>query len=113
DDPDKGRHRDDSLPGNIESMNFQYAIKGDRSMRQIQVFDDRQKTFIRMNPKTRYRDMAALAEIGPDKKPEILNYRVKDDMYIVDRLFDRAELVLGSGKKARKVEIIRETRRRN
>jgi len=49
--------------------------------------------------------------IGPDKKPEMLNYRVKDDMYIVDRLFDRAELVLGAGKKARKVEIIRETRR--
>jgi type IV secretory pathway VirB9-like protein len=29
-------------------------------------------------------------------------------MYIVDRLFDKAELILGSGKKARKVEIARE-----
>ena len=37
-----------------------------------------------------------------------VNYRVKDDMYIVDRLFEKAELILGSGKKARKVEIDRE-----
>jgi len=38
----------------------------------------------------------------------MVNYRVKDDMYIVDRLFEKAELILGSGKKARKVEIDRE-----
>jgi type IV secretory pathway VirB9-like protein len=34
-----------------------------------------------------------------------VNYRVKDQMYIVDRLFEHAQLVLGSGKKAKKVEI--------
>ena len=46
--------------------------------------------------------------VGPDGKQEMVNYRVKDDMYIVDRLFEKAELILGSGKKARKVEIDRE-----
>jgi type IV secretion system protein VirB9 len=35
-------------------------------------------------------------------------YRVKQSMYIVDRLFERAELVLGAGKKSRKVKIERE-----
>jgi type IV secretory pathway VirB9-like protein len=35
------------------------------------------------------------------------NYRVRDQTYIVDRLFDRANLVLGAGKKAQKVEISR------
>jgi type IV secretory pathway VirB9-like protein len=35
------------------------------------------------------------------------NYRVKEQTYIVDRLFDRANLVLGSGKKTQKVEITR------
>ena len=38
----------------------------------------------------------------------MVNYRVKGDMYIVDRFFDRAELILGTGKKAQKVEIERE-----
>jgi len=49
-----------------------------------------------------------LVVIGSDGKQEMVNYRVKDDMYIVDRLFEKAELILGSGKKARKVEIDRE-----
>ena len=35
------------------------------------------------------------------------NYRVKQQTYIVDRLFERARMVLGSGKKAQKVEISR------
>jgi type IV secretion system protein VirB9 len=111
DDQKKTKHSDDSLPGGIESLNFDYAIKGNEAIRPVQVFDDGQKTFIRMNPNIRYREAPALVVIGSDKKPEMLNYRVKDDMYIVDRLFDHAELVLGAGKKARKVEIIRENRR--
>ena len=39
----------------------------------------------------------------------MVNYRVKGDMYIVDRLFERGALILGVGKSARKAEIIRGT----
>jgi type IV secretion system protein VirB9 len=46
--------------------------------------------------------------IGTDGKQEMVNCRVKDDIYIVERVFGRAKLILGSGKKARKVEIDRE-----
>jgi type IV secretory pathway VirB9-like protein len=38
----------------------------------------------------------------------MVNYRVKDNIYIVDRLFDRAALLLGVGKHQTKVEIVRE-----
>jgi type IV secretory pathway VirB9-like protein len=38
------------------------------------------------------------------------NYRVREQTYIIDRLFDRARLVLGTGKKAQKVEISRDPR---
>jgi type IV secretory pathway VirB9-like protein len=41
----------------------------------------------------------------------MVNYRVKGDLYIVDRLFERGALILGVGKKARKAEIIRGTYR--
>jgi type IV secretory pathway VirB9-like protein len=44
---------------------------------------------------------------GP-RGSEMVNYRVKDNMYIVDRLFDRAALLLGSGKHQVKVELIRQ-----
>jgi type IV secretion system protein TrbG len=111
DEQKKAKQNNESLPADIESMNFQYKIKGHKAIRPLQVFDNGQKTFIRMNPKVKHSEAPALVVIGPDKKPEMLNYRVKDDLYIADRLFDRAQLVLGAGKKARKVEIIRETRR--
>lgn len=95
-------------PTAIESMNFNYSIKGGNdSIRPIQVFDDGQKTYIRMSPNMQHREAPVLVVLGADGKGEMLNYRVKGDMYIADRLFDRAQLVLGSDKKAKKVEIVR------
>ena len=95
-------------PTAIESMNFNYSIKGgDASIRPLQVFDDGQKTYIRMNPDTQHREAPVLVVVGSDGKAEMLNYRVKGDMYIADRIFDRAQLVLGADKKAKKVEITR------
>jgi|SRR5579884_947708 len=92
----------------IESMNFNYAIKGGNdAIRPVQVFDDGEKTYIRMNPNTQHQEAPVLVVVGSDGKAEMLNYRVKGDMYIADRIFERARLVLGSDKKAKKVEIIR------
>jgi type IV secretion system protein TrbG len=72
------------------------------------VFDDGKKTYIQISQAAKNREAPVLVVIGSDGKEEMVNYRVKDDMYIVDRLFEKAELILGSGKKARKVEIDRE-----
>jgi type IV secretion system protein TrbG len=99
----------DMPPNAIESMFFNYRLKGgDESIRPVRVFDDGKKTYIQISEAAKNREAPVLVVIGSDGKQEMVNYRVKDDMYIVDRLFDRAELVLGSGKKARKVEIERE-----
>ena len=96
-------------PNALESMCFDYRVKGgDDSTRPVRVFDDGKKTYIQMGPVAKNREVPALVIIGPDGKQEMVNYRVKDDMYIVDRVFDRAALILGSGKKARRVEINRE-----
>jgi type IV secretion system protein VirB9 len=100
------------LPANaLESMHFAYRVKGgDDTMRPVRVFDDGKKTYIQMNPSITNREAPVLVIIGSDGKQEMVNYRVKDDLYIVDRIFERAALVLGSGRKARKVEIQRERR---
>ena len=98
----------------VETMNFDYSIKGGNDgIHPLQVFDDGQKTYIRMNPNTQHREAPVLVVVGSDGKAEMLNYRVKGDMYIADRIFDRAQLVLGAGKKARKVEIIRGTKKQS
>jgi type IV secretion system protein VirB9 len=96
-------------PGAVESMYFSYHLKGgDSAIRPVRVFDDGKKTYIQISEAAKNREAPVLVVIGSDGKQEMVNYRVKNDMYIVDRLFDRAQLVLGSGKKARKVEIERE-----
>lgn len=101
----------DLAPGAVESMNFDYEVKGDEKIRPTQVFDDGSKTYIRMNPDAKAREAPVLVVIGADGKAEMLNYRVRGDMYIADRLFDRAQLVLGAGKKSLKAEIHRVTKK--
>ena len=92
----------------VEKVNFDYTIRGgDEHIRPVRVFDDGAKTYIQMPPELQHREAPVLLVVGKDGKGEMTNYRVKDQTYIVDRLFDRANLVLGSGKKAQKVEISR------
>jgi len=92
----------------VEKMNFAYTIKGgDEHIRPLRVFDDGAKTYIQMPTDMQHREAPVLVVLGTDGKGEMTNYRVRDQMYIVDRLFDRANLVLGAGKKAQKVEISR------
>ncbi|HTW64657.1 MAG TPA: P-type conjugative transfer protein TrbG [Bryobacteraceae bacterium] len=92
----------------VENMNFDYVIRGgDEHLRPVRVYDDGAKTYIQMPPEIQHREAPVLLVIGADGKGEMTNYRVKDQTYIVDRVFDRANLVLGSGKKAQKVEISR------
>jgi type IV secretion system protein VirB9 len=99
-----------TLPGNsIDALCFDYKIKGkDPTIKPVRVFDDGQKTYIQITHETQTREAPVLVVLGRDGKQDMVNYRVKGDMYIVDRLFDRAELLLGTGKKAQRVEIERE-----
>ena len=93
----------------VGSLCFDYSMKGgDENLRPIRVFDDGAKTYIQMPPGVQNRQAPALVVVGADGKGEMVNYRVKDQLYVVDRLIDRAQLILGAGKKAQKVEITRE-----
>jgi type IV secretion system protein TrbG len=92
----------------MENLYFNYTIQGgDINMRPVRVVDDGKKTYIQMPPEVAYRELPTLAVLEPDGKAELVNYRVKADMYIVDRIFDRGALILGVGKKAQRAEIIR------
>ena len=92
----------------MESLYFNYTIQGgDSNMRPVRVVDDGKKTYIQMPPEAAHRELPMLAVLGPDGKADLVNYRVKADTYIVDRIFDRGALILGVGKKAQRAEIIR------
>ena len=82
---------------NPEELRFDYVIKGDNpNWRPTRVFDDGKKIFIQFP-----RELA-VSEAPPlfvtdrkGKKAKLVNYRVNGDYYVVDRLFDYAELRLG------------------
>ncbi len=97
----------------LDRLNFNYDIVGGSpSIRPIRVIDDGVKTYITMPDAARSRELPALVvestNLKGEKGQEIVNYRVKDNIYIVDRLFDRGALLLGIGKKADRVEIRRQ-----
>ena len=51
-------------------------------------------------------ELPPLVVLGPDGKGELVNYRVRQNYYIVDRLFGAAELRLG-GEHQQTVRIVR------
>ena len=92
----------------VEKMHFDYRVRGgNEHIRPLRVFDDGAKTYIQMPPAIEHMEAPVLLVIGPDGQGTMTNYRIQQQTYIVDRLFDRARLVLGVGKKAQKVEITR------
>jgi type IV secretion system protein TrbG len=61
----------------------------------LRVFDDGQKTYIQFPAKVTVTEAPPLFVLGRHGDAQIVNYRVKGDWYIVDRLFDKAELRIG------------------
>jgi type IV secretion system protein VirB9 len=96
----------------LESLNFNYAISGDRpAWRPLRAFDDGRQTYIEFAPAIAMGEAPPLFVIGEDGEAQLVNYRVAGRYYVVDRLFGAAELRLG-GKRQKIVRIERSPERR-
>ena len=92
----------------MSNLHFDYQITGgSQYLRPVRVVDDGKKTYIQMSEGTVVREAPILVVSGLDSTAEMVNYRVKGSMYIVDRLFDHGALLLGTGKKQERVDIVR------
>ena len=85
---------------NLAKANFNYLILRQKHARTpawcpVRAFDDGQKTFIQFPPKVAVTEAPPLFVMGRHGDAQLVNYRVKGEWYIVDRLFDKAELRLG------------------
>jgi type IV secretion system protein VirB9 len=97
----------------VTALNFRYRIGGDRpDWRPVRVFDDGRQIFVEFAEGVARGDMPPLFAIGASGAAELVNYRVAGRYMIVDRLFERAELRLASGKRGVRVSIVREGARR-
>jgi P-type conjugative transfer protein TrbG len=98
----------------VEKLYFNYEIKGKGpvSMKPVRVMDDGRKSYIEMPEAAQHRELPALVIIGPSGN-EMVNYRVRggegqgNTTYVIDRLFDKAALVVGSGKHQQVFTILR------
>lgn len=59
------------------------------------VFNDGRRTFITFDADLQIDEAPALFVIAPDGETQMVNYRQAGGLFIVDRVFDRAELRLG------------------
>ncbi|NIJ63089.1 type IV secretion system protein VirB9 [Sphingomonas leidyi] len=85
----------------VEQLNFGYAVTGDRpAWRPLRAFDDGRQTFIEFPASVGVGEAPPLFVIGDRGDAQLVNYRMVGRFYVVDRLFDAAELRLGAKKQA-------------
>ncbi len=80
----------------VTQLHFNYAISGDQpGWRPTRAFDDGRQTFIEFPADLGTGEAPPLFLVDARGTAQLVNYRVKGRFYVVDRLFDVAELRLG------------------
>ncbi len=92
----------------LQGLNFRYRIEGDSApWRPLRAFDDGTKIYIESPSSIAQGEMPPLFVIGPSGNSELVNYRARQNHYVVDRLFAAAEPRLGDRDSQRRVRIVR------
>lgn len=94
----------------IERLHFNYSIEGDAYFKPIRVIDNGEKTYIQLPPTAKSDEIPVLVILNQEGKEQLVNSRYINGWYEVDRLFDRAALILGVGKEQRKITITNNAR---
>lgn len=91
----------------VTRLNFRYRIEGDQpAWRPIRAFDDGRQVFIQFPSGIGQGEMPPLFVAAAAGGTELVNYRIRGDHLVVDRLFAAAELRLGEAPQQR-VRIVR------
>lgn len=79
-----------------DNLRFRYQIEGDKPhWRPVRAFDNGKQVFIQFPENIAQGEAPPLFVLGRKGKPELVNYRMRGNYYVVDRLFAAAELRLG------------------
>jgi type IV secretion system protein TrbG len=84
----------------FDQLNFRYRIEGRASFAPARVFDDGAKVYIQFPSSLPQDEAPPLFVQGSNGRLALVNYRIKNNTYIVDRLFAVAELRLGTKPQA-------------
>lgn len=90
------------------ALNFNYSINGAKpKWRPIRVYSDNLKTYIEFPDAIKTSEAPALLVLDNKSQEQLVNYRILGTRYVVDKIFDNAELISGTGSKQTKVTISR------
>lgn len=99
----------------LGDLNFDYRLSGRASWKPSRVYDDGKKTIIEM-PSSMEQTEAPILLIVEKKgglftkdQTALVNYRVQENKFIVDRLFKEAVLIAGVGRNQTKITIQNES----
>ena len=98
------RSRPTALGGAFDDR---YMVSGNALFRPVRVYNDGVRTVLDMPLYMRSREAPVLHVVNSAGEPQIVNYRLQDDRYIVDQVFDRAVLISGVGWNQERVMITR------
>jgi len=91
----------------VDQLHFDYVISGDRpAWRPLRAFDDGRQTYIEFPPSLAVGEAPPLFLVDGKGAASLVNYRVQGRYYVVDRLFEVAELRLG----LKRQDVVRITR---
>ncbi|WEK43374.1 MAG: P-type conjugative transfer protein TrbG [Candidatus Sphingomonas colombiensis] len=80
----------------VDRLHFGYTVTGDKPVwRPLRAFDDGRQTFIEFPASLGVGEAPPLFLVDGKGTASLVNYRVQGRFYVVDRLFDVAELRLG------------------
>ena len=81
----------------VDQLRFGYVISGDKpDWRPLRAFDDGRQTFIEFPATLGVGEAPPLFLVDRKGEAQLVNYRLRGRYYVVDRLFDAAELRLGT-----------------
>ncbi|CAN5121876.1 P-type conjugative transfer protein TrbG [soil metagenome] len=81
----------------VDRLRFGYTISGDKpTWRPLRAFDDGRQTFIEFPATLAVGEAPPLFLVARKGEAQLVNYRLRGRYYVVDRLFDAAELRLGT-----------------
>jgi type IV secretion system protein VirB9 len=92
----------------VDSLNFDYQIEAkDVPWKPVRVFDDGTHVYIQMPETMRVTEAPALLVQTRTGDSALVNYRLRQNYYVVDKLFDTAVLIMGVGRHQERVTIRR------
>jgi type IV secretion system protein VirB9 len=99
---------------NVANLDFGYSLSGDNpDWRPVRVYTDGAKTYIEFPPSIHHTAAPVLVALTgggwfSSPTPQLVNYRMLGNRYIVDIVLNHAKLVSGVGGDQTKVEITRD-----